>query len=115
MDELVEKLSAGRHPVMSTRPGTTAQELKVCIDRNFVHVLFQETGTELGFQLDKNGCLFQNCDFEKATGSVHLEGGLTLNYEKVKVVADIDLASLAGVGHLESIDETSYQRIVGKS
>lgn len=44
-------------------------------------------------------------DFEAGTGSVHLVGGLTLNYDKVQLVADIDLASLKGTGHLVLIEE----------
>ena len=37
------------------------------------------------------------------SGTVHLEGGLTLDYVKVRCIADIDLTTLAGQGHLEIV------------
>jgi len=50
-------------------------------------------------------------DFESGTGSVRLVGNLTLNYDKVQLVADIDLASLKGTGYLVLIEEAgSSQR-----
>jgi MbtH protein len=50
-------------------------------------------------------------DFEGGTGTVHLVGSLTLNYDKVQLVADIDLASLRGTGHLVLVEEAgSSQR-----
>jgi hypothetical protein len=36
---------------------------------------------------------------------VHLVGGLTLNYVKVRSIADIDLGTLAGQGHLEPVND----------
>jgi hypothetical protein len=36
---------------------------------------------------------------------VHLEGGLILDYVKVRCIADIDLTSLAGQGHLAIVEE----------
>lgn len=44
-------------------------------------------------------------DFEGGTGNVHLVGSLTLNYDKVELVADIDLASLKGTGYLVPVVE----------
>jgi hypothetical protein len=46
----------------------------------------------------------EGADFASATGSVHLVGSLTLNYDKVQLVADIDLGSLKGTGHLVLIE-----------
>lgn len=40
-------------------------------------------------------------DFAQSTGAVHLAGKLTLNYVPVRFIADIDLATLKGTGHLE--------------
>jgi hypothetical protein len=45
-------------------------------------------------------------DFENGIGIVRLVGNLVLNYEKVQLVADIDLATLKGTGHLILIEET---------
>jgi hypothetical protein len=42
-------------------------------------------------------------DFENQTGTVHLEGDLTLDYVKVRCVADIDLQTFNGQGHLAPV------------
>lgn len=102
MDELVQKLSQGDHPVVTQRY-KTAEELKQAIDRGYVLVKFTDTrgGTELGVRLDNPACDWSKADFAKPAGSVHLAGDLTLNYVKVRCVADVDLSGLAGKGHLE--------------
>ncbi|RPI76826.1 MAG: MbtH domain protein [Desulfobacteraceae bacterium] len=102
MDELVQKLSQGDHPVVTQRY-KTSEELKQAIDRDYVLVKFTDTrgGTELGVKLDKQLSDWGKADFAKASGKVHLAGDLTLNYVKVRCVADVDLATLAGQGHLE--------------
>jgi hypothetical protein len=76
--------------------------LKDAIDRNYVHVKFTDTkgGTELGVRLDKDACNFSNADFEGGTGMIHVEGELTLDYVRVRCIADVDLATLEGTGHL---------------
>jgi len=104
---LVDRLSSGEHPVViGIRPEPTAQLLKEALDRGYVHVKFTDTmgGTELGVRLDASACDFSKADFEAATGSLHIEGGLTLDYQKVRCVADIDLQTLAGTGHLEKME-----------
>lgn len=107
-DDLVKFLSEGDHPVEAgLRPEKTAKYFKEAIDREYVHVKFTDTrgGTELGMRLDKEASDFAGADFDKGTGNVHLEGGLTLNYVKVRCVADIDLKTLEGKGHLEPVNE----------
>ena len=96
MNDLVERLSQGKHPVEATRAQNSVQGLKECIDRNYVHIMFKKTGTELGFELDAKQCRWDGQGFDTGTGTIHLEGGLTLNFEKVRVVADIDLSTLEG-------------------
>jgi hypothetical protein len=54
-------------------------------------------------RLDPEACDFTKADFESGAGLVHLEGGLTLDYVKVKCVADIDLKTLEGQGRLVEI------------
>ena len=105
MDELVQRLSEGDHPIVTQRY-KTVEELKQAIDRGYVLVKFTDTkgGTELGIRLDKQLSDWTKADFVKATGSVHLTGELTLNYVKVRCVADVDLAALAGQGHLEILE-----------
>jgi uncharacterized protein YbdZ (MbtH family) len=101
---LVDRLCEGDHPVeASLRPEKTVKLFKEAIDRNYVHVKFTKTrgGTELGVRLDREACDFSQADFDKGSGTVHVEGNLTLDYVKVKCIADIDLATLDGTGHLE--------------
>lgn len=106
MDELVQRLSEGEHPVVTGR-AESAEGLKESIDRGYVLIKFTETkgGTELGVRLDESAIDLSKADFSQANGTVHLEGNLTLNYVRVRCIADIDLATLAGVGHLEIIEE----------
>jgi uncharacterized protein YbdZ (MbtH family) len=104
---LVDRLCEGDHPVEAgLRPEKTARLLKEAIDRNYVHIKFTGTkgGTELGVRLDRDACNFSNADFENGTGTVHIEGGLTLDYVKVKCIADLDLMTLDGRGHLVKVE-----------
>jgi hypothetical protein len=87
MNELVQRLTK-EQPVETARPEKTAKALKECIDRDYVHVMFKKTGTEVGIQLDRRDCKFDEGNFKKAKGAVHLVGGLILNYDKVRCVAD---------------------------
>jgi hypothetical protein len=75
---------------------------KEAIDRNYVHIKFTDTrgGTELGVRLDPASCDFSTADFDNGSGTVHIEGGLTLDYVKVKCIADVDLSTLEGTGRL---------------
>jgi uncharacterized protein YbdZ (MbtH family) len=103
---LVDRLSEGDHPVEAgLRPEKSVKLFKEAIDRDYVHIKFTNTrgGTELGVRLDRDRCDFSQADFENGVGTVHLEGGLTLDYIKVKCLADIDLASLQGQGHLVKV------------
>jgi hypothetical protein len=61
----------------------------------------------LGVRLDREACDFSEADFERGEGHVHLEGGLTLDYVKVRCVADLDLSTLAGKGHLVKVEATA--------
>jgi uncharacterized protein YbdZ (MbtH family) len=100
---LVERLSEGSHPIeASLRPEKNAKALKERIDMGYVHIKFTDTrgGTELGLRLDPNALDLSGADFENSSGVVHLEGGLTLNYVKVRCIADVNLETLQGSGHL---------------
>jgi uncharacterized protein YbdZ (MbtH family) len=103
---LVEKLCEGDHTVIaSLRPERTVQALKERIDLGYVHIKFTETkgGTELGIRLDREATDLSHADFDTQTGGAHLEGELTLDYVKVRCIADIDLKTLAGKGHLAPV------------
>ncbi|MEW5251582.1 hypothetical protein [Microbulbifer discodermiae] len=105
MNELVQRLCKGEHPIAAER-SESATELKEQIDRGFVLLKFTETkgGTELGSQLDKESCKLEEADFEKSTGQVHLVGDLILNYDRVRLIADVDLKTLKGKGRLELVE-----------
>ena len=102
MDELVQRLSEGDHPIVANRY-KSAQELQQAIERGYVLLKFTDTrgGTELGVRLDSAATNLSGADFSQSTGIVHLVGHLTLNYVPVRHVADVDLVTLNGMGHLE--------------
>ena len=104
---LVDRLCDGDHPVEAgLRPEPTVKLFKEAIDRNYVHIKFTQTrgGTELGVRLDRDRCDFSKCDFELGTGAAHVEGDLTLDYVRVRCIADIDLATLKGNGRLVKVE-----------
>ena len=106
-DDLVQRLSASEHPVeVSLRPERSVDAFKERIDQGYVHIKFTGTrgGTELGVRLDPDALGLDRADFGNRTGTVHLEGGLTLNYVKVRCVADINLETLAGQGRLQPVE-----------
>lgn len=106
MDELIQRLSRGEHPVI-TRRAESGNELKQGIDRGYVLVTFTDTQgeTELGVRLDETLTDLSGADFEQGSGIAHLSGSLVLNYVKVRCVADIDLATLQGKGYLEILED----------
>lgn len=100
---LVERLCEGDHPVeVGLRPERSVKLFKDAVDRDYIHIKFTQTkgGTELGFRLNKDNSNFSGADFENGKGIVHVEGSLTLDYVRVRCVADIDLSTLEGKGHL---------------
>ena len=104
---LVDRLSTGDHRiVVAQRPEPTIKALKEAIDNGYVRVKFTETkgGTELGFKVDKEASDLNAANFDERTGTVRVVGGLTLDHVKVRCVAEIDLKTLEGQGHLEKIE-----------
>lgn len=104
---LVDRLSVGdHHVVVSQRPEATVNGLKEAIDSGYVRIKFTETkgGTELGFKLDKEASDLSGASFENGAGKVRLVGGLTLDYNRVRCIAEIDLSTLEGQGHLEKVE-----------
>lgn len=106
MDALVQRLCDGEHPVLASRVDGSAKELQHSIERGYVHIKFTATrgGTELGVRLDKTTTDLSQADFDKVTGKVYLVGNLTLNYVKVRCIAEIDLATLQGAAHLAPLE-----------
>lgn len=103
MNELVQRLSQGEHPVVVGGPTATLAEFQKRVeDMGYVFIKFTQTrgGTDLGVRVDKAATDLHQANFGQGTGVAHVEGTLTLNYVPVRCVADIDLATLSGRGHL---------------
>lgn len=108
MDELVQRLSQGNHSVTVGGPKPTLDEFRKRVEEmGYVFVKFTDTrgGTDLGVRVDKSATDLSQAHFDQITGSAHIEGTLTLNYVKVRCVADIDLKTLNGTGHLVALEE----------
>jgi hypothetical protein len=104
MNELTERLATGDHPVTLGGPSPSCDELKQRIEEiGWVHIKFTDTrgGTDLGIRLDQEKTDLSEADFENGKGTIHVEGTLTLNNDPVRLIADLDLATLDGTGHLE--------------
>ena len=108
MNDLVQRLSEGNHQVVVGGPQATLEEFKKRVeDMGYVFIKFTETrgGTDLGVRVDKSATNLSQASFDQGIGIAHVEGTLTLNYVKVRCVADIDLATLQGTGHLVALEE----------
>jgi hypothetical protein len=106
MSDLVQRLSQGDHPVeVSVRPERTLKSFQECLDRGYVHIKFTGTrgGTELGVPVDRERSDFSAADFASESGRMRIVGELTLDYVKVRCIADIDVGSLQGRGRLETL------------
>jgi hypothetical protein len=115
MNELTERLATGDHPVTVGGPQPSAEELQHRIEEiGWVHIKFTGTrgGTDLGMRLDREATDLSKADFEKCTGTVHVEGTLTLNNDPVRLIADVDLSTLDGTGHLELREEPELAKEV---
>lgn len=102
MNELTERLTVDQ-PIIMGGSDPTAEELRERTgEMGYVLVRFTETrgGTELGFPLDREATDLSKANFDESTGTVHVEGHLTLNDDPVRCIADIDLATLRGTGRL---------------
>jgi hypothetical protein len=108
MDELVQRLSQGEYSVTVGGPKPSLEELKKRVEEmGYVFIEFTGTrgGTDLGVRVDKDATDLRNANFERGSGVLHVEGTLILNYVKVRCVADIDLRTLDGTGHLVALEE----------
>jgi hypothetical protein len=103
MSDLVARLSVGDHPVVvgGFRPSVEDFKNRVT-DMGYAFVKFTDTvgGTDLGFAVDHAATRLEGADFDEASGMAHVEGVLTLDGTAVTVVADIELSTMAGTGHL---------------
>ncbi|MNC25500.1 hypothetical protein D3C76_198800 [compost metagenome] len=103
MDDLVQRLSSGPQPVIVGGPCLSARDLGTRLtDIGYVFIKFTETkgGTDLNLRVDPAATRLDEADFTAGTGRIHIEGTLALNFIPVRCVADIDVASLSGLGWL---------------
>jgi hypothetical protein len=108
MDDLVQRLSQGDHPVSVGGPTHSLEEFRKRVEETgYVFIKFTETqgGTDLGVRVDRNASNLNTADFQQKSGIAHVEGTLTLNYVNVRCIADIHLATLSGTGHLVVLNE----------
>jgi hypothetical protein len=108
MDELVQRLARGDHSVTVGGPQPSLEELKKRVEEmGYVFLKFTGTrgGTDLGVRVDKRATDLSQADFANMRGTAHIEGTLIFNYVKVRCLADIDLATLNGTGHLVVLEE----------
>jgi uncharacterized protein YbdZ (MbtH family) len=109
-ESLVERLAAGEHPVeLSLRPEATLAALREALDRGYVFVRFTESrgGTELGVRVDEDASELSGADLTAGTGRLRIVGDLVLDYVPVRCVADVDVATLAGEGRLEPLEQAA--------
>lgn len=108
MSDLVTRLSKGGHAIeVSLRPERTVKALKERLDLGHVHIRFVDTrgGTELGVRIDRERTDLSEADFTKETGRLTVVGELSLDYVRVRCIADVALPSLEGQGRLEPLTD----------
>ena len=65
---------------------------------------FVGTGTELSVRVDPQTSRLGEGDFEAGRGRIEIVGELTLNYNRVRCIAELDLATLEGTGRVEFLN-----------
>jgi hypothetical protein len=107
MNELTQRLTVDQ-PVVVGGPDPSLEELERRLNEiGHVFIKFTETrgGTDLGIRVDRPACDDSAADFGNGTGTVHIEGTVTLNHDPVRCIATIDLGTLTGTGHLVLVEE----------
>jgi hypothetical protein len=107
INELVARLSNGKHEVILEDRNDSYEDIKNRIENGFVHIKFTKTkgtGTELGINVDLNKTNIKEVDFDNKSGILHIEGTTNLNYNDVRCIADIDLSNKLGEGLLKVIE-----------
>lgn len=108
INELVQRLSEGKHEVILEDRNDSYEDIKNRIESGFVHIKFTKTkgtGTEIGINVDLSKTDLKKVDFDKKEGKLHIEGTTNLNYNKVRCIAEVDLLTKIGEGYLEIIEE----------
>jgi hypothetical protein len=111
MNELTQRLTVDQ-PVVVGGPQPSLEELRRRLDEiGHVFIKFTETrgGTDLGIRVDRAACDVSAADFENGAGTMHVEGTLILNDDPVRCIANIDLATLKGLGHLVLVEKSEVE------
>ncbi len=106
MDDLVRKLSAGKHPVLiQMAESESLSDLAYDLAKGYCHISFPDTqgGTELKIPVDAGASEFSRERILEGHASIHLEGDLSLNFEKVRFIGDFSVPGLTGEGCLQVI------------
>jgi hypothetical protein len=103
VNELVQRLSDGKHEVVIGHRDEDYAEIKQRIEDGYIHIKFTQTrgGTELGINVDLAATNLKDVNFDEGHGILHLEGTTNLNYNSVRCIADIDFATRKGAGFLK--------------
>ncbi|MBN4055430.1 MbtH domain protein [bacterium AH-315-K03] len=106
MNKLIEQLSK-KQAIVGGGNFRGIEAFKEQIDKDYVFIKFTEPygDVDLAIHPDKETSDWESADFENATGVVHLEGEIGLNYVKCRLVADVNLDTLKGEGYLVPIEE----------
>jgi len=106
---LIEFLCEGSHSIdLGWRKETDLDVVIESIRRKYLYIRFMDTrgGTEIGVNLIENKCDFTLAELEKGIDQIYVEGTLSLNFEKVICIADINLRTLKGFGKLKRLKKS---------
>lgn len=105
-EPLVTRLLRNERTIhVSLRRTSSAGDLRESIDHGYVLVFLVGTrgGTEIGIDLDTEATDLTGADFARSKGTVHLVGSVTLDDVAFFCIADVDLRTLKGTGHLKPV------------
>lgn len=106
MDELVKKITQGKHRIILEPRTKELREIKERLAEGFIFVKFLETQgeTELGIDVDHKMTQLSEADFDSEQGILKLVGTCELNFTKACFNADINLATRQGLGFVEILN-----------
>lgn len=102
MNDVVEFLTQGLHPIEFETRTSNYDDIKNRIQKGFVYVKFTDTrgGTELGINVDSTKTSnFEDC-LSNGQNMLHLEGVCKLNYKPVRCIIDVNVSTRKGEGRL---------------
>ena len=111
MNELVERLSTIQS-VKAEGQDATLKDLRERVKSGYIEIIFTKTGTGLGMDLYEPECSIDKDMIKKGKGSITTTGYFTLNYDKVKCTANIDLETLEGTACLTPVDDEKYKMVM---